>query len=1145
MNKPALITELEKETKLSFLKVGHDTILREKWLPSPEYYINNEGEIVGLSMSKCKLKTIPRSILLFKRLEILNLSNNYITDISIIKKFKSISQLRLENNFITDLSALCNLNLKGVHVKNNPILVFPETLDGQVFDIDGRNQRYNENYLLFYDFPYNAPPLKMIKQGDQAIINWVNINKISIKDIEKQAKVSLTYCDKANKIIDVPRLVRSHCYMLDEEGDIVGLSLHMAGLRSIPSSIKHLTKLKYINLGCNVISSIDELEQLKKLQKLNLNLNKLSNSYTLKKIGRLNKLTELYIHENELSNSDILFLENLTNLEVLGLEWNRISKINVLKHLKNLRVLYLSSNHIVDISSLTNLKKLSILYLGHNQIKDISPLQSLINIKRLGLNSNKKINDITPIQNSKEIEQINLVGTGIEILPEWIWNLQNIHEVNYYMKDNIVRKNTIGLAGSNIKEPPIDIINQGKTAVKDYFANKRITETELKLILTGNSRAGKTTLLEFMKDPKVFTEEESTHGITVENIKWKNFNLNVWDFGGQDYYHATHRLFLTNNAVYILVWEHNSNKTEKKETLIPIENELQNLLLQNYDYEHWLTVIRKYDDLGRKNSIDEEQKKHHSPVIMLQNKIDDIENGNNEIETLGRIKQQKYKIAKEDLFAVSIKETQRNWKNTERYAERYVNEYRRFEKRLQELIKRELHGRQVLEYDVAIRAAIRKRTENIISFSDYRRMCNEATKTVLERPITEIQIRFATERFHNQGILIYYDFISGSSLLKDNVFIKPQYVTDTIYQILNRKVKESEGKFSFDDVEKIFIDRGASEEEAKYDAELFIDLMQSPNFELIFKYDTNIYYATQYLREELDENRLILFEQQSETYDLAFVLRYDGFFSQSIISRIIARYGFGIKQYKGKDIFWKYGLPFVLDGESFWVYCEFEEKKIYLKAQKGDKSQNIYDIYTEILRISENDESIKVSFDNSSFSEIKNINKKDFLPMKKAGNVTDNSVQVTIEGDNKGHVIIHSPNTNITQQQISNLEEDFISKLTDKLKSEFEDIKNVVSNESRSNLDKVLKELTRLINQNQDKLDEKHLAFFEQIQKDKGLQTKAKISAVIPLLPLLGINIGFETEQSLNGVIKKFGTRLIKFLEKSSTSYPKHYYGRM
>ena len=31
-------------------------------------------------------------------------------------------------------------------------------------------------------------------------------------------------------------------------------------------------------------------------------------------------------------------------------------------------------------------------------------------------------------------------------------------------------------------------------------------------------------------------------------------DLNVWDFGGQDIYHATHQFYLTNHSLFVLVW---------------------------------------------------------------------------------------------------------------------------------------------------------------------------------------------------------------------------------------------------------------------------------------------------------------------------------------------------------------------------------------------------------------------------------------------------------------------------------------------------------------------------------------------------------------------------------------------------------------
>ncbi len=47
-----------------------------------------------------------------------------------------------------------------------------------------------------------------------------------------------------------------------------------------------------------------------------------------------------------------------------------------------------------------------------------------------------------------------------------------------------------------------------------------------------------------------------------ENSKIK---LNIWDFGGQEIYHATHQFFLTTRSVYLLVW--NARKTKDYDTI--------------------------------------------------------------------------------------------------------------------------------------------------------------------------------------------------------------------------------------------------------------------------------------------------------------------------------------------------------------------------------------------------------------------------------------------------------------------------------------------------------------------------------------------------------------------------------------------------
>ena len=67
----------------------------------------------------------------------------------------------------------------------------------------------------------------------------------------------------------------------------------------------------------------------------------------------------------------------------------------------------------------------------------------------------------------------------------------------------------------------------------------------------------------------------------------EKIKLNVWDFGGQEIYHATHQFFLTKRSLYLLVW--NARRAK--------------------DYEHiyyWLHTIEAFGE--------------DSPVILVMTK---------------------------------------------------------------------------------------------------------------------------------------------------------------------------------------------------------------------------------------------------------------------------------------------------------------------------------------------------------------------------------------------------------------------------------------------------------------------------------------------------------------------------------------------
>jgi len=82
-----------------------------------------------------------------------------------------------------------------------------------------------------------------------------------------------------------------------------------------------------------------------------------------------------------------------------------------------------------------------------------------------------------------------------------------------------------------------------------------------KLLVVGEGGVGKTSLLRALRGEPFEPQLETTHGIRIESQELAHptqvdvtMQLNCWDFGGQEIYHATHQFFLTNRSLFVLTW---------------------------------------------------------------------------------------------------------------------------------------------------------------------------------------------------------------------------------------------------------------------------------------------------------------------------------------------------------------------------------------------------------------------------------------------------------------------------------------------------------------------------------------------------------------------------------------------------------------
>lgn len=147
---------------------------------------------------------------------------------------------------------------------------------------------------------------------------------------------------------------------------------------------------------------------------------------------------------------------------------------------------------------------------------------------------------------------------------------------------------TLKLFGSGVLSPPRSEHGSSPEenvmqATREHFSEiDKVGYGEVKrakLLFLGNGRAGKSYLavrLYCQMNQSPFNDtcpywrytQDSTHGIQFLDIKdyqagKKGFkrkcDLHFWDFGGQEIYHSTHRHFVRNGSVFILVWNPNQD----------------------------------------------------------------------------------------------------------------------------------------------------------------------------------------------------------------------------------------------------------------------------------------------------------------------------------------------------------------------------------------------------------------------------------------------------------------------------------------------------------------------------------------------------------------------------------------------------------
>jgi internalin A len=387
-----------------------------------------------------------------------------------------------------------------------------------------------------------------------------------------------------------------------------GLNLSGTDLLELPPEICQLTNLTSLNLSNNKINTLPEsIGQLSNLTFLNLSNNKIN---TLpESIGQLPNLTFLELWDNQLSilPESIGKLNNLTSLNI-GL--NRLQELPAsISSLSKIVALSVTFNHCSELQSIGNLTSINELDISGNQIKILPEwLSKLENITSLDLSYNQLETLPSWIGKLSKLKELKLTSNNLKSLPLELVQLKQLKRLHLISNElDIPIEITRKYAKPYLV---LDFLRQLHEEGLDYIY-------EAKLLIIGQPGAGKTSLTNKLIDPNYQLKleggenpEKSTEGIDVLHFEFKhsssnNFRVNIWDFGGQEIYHDTHQFFLTKRSLYLLVADTRQDNTDFNYWLEVVE-----LLSESSP-----TIIVKNEKQNRPCQVNENQLRGRFPNL--------------------------------------------------------------------------------------------------------------------------------------------------------------------------------------------------------------------------------------------------------------------------------------------------------------------------------------------------------------------------------------------------------------------------------------------------------------------------------------------------------------------------------------------------
>jgi len=212
-------------------------------------------------------------------------------------------------------------------------------------------------------------------------------------------------------------------------------------------------------------------------------------------------------------------------------------------------------------------------------------------------------------------------------------------------------------------------------------------------------------------------------------------HAHIWDFGGQEIMHGTHRFFMTERALYLVLISGREGT-------------------EDHDAEYWLSLVRSFAG--------------NVPIIILLNKWDDYQ-----FELNRQLLKEKY--GKNVVF---VETDSRSGTGMSELHDRICQ------------LAKKLPGLKAAWPTEwwKIKEELPKKRKSWLTFDDFRDFC---TKQGIDQPKDQEAL---ADSLHHLGLMLSY---RKEEALRDFGVLNPQWVTKGIYQILNApELRKAKGKIT-------------------------------------------------------------------------------------------------------------------------------------------------------------------------------------------------------------------------------------------------------------------------------------------------------------------------------------------------------------